>query len=101
LIEWIERKGGSVTAREVQQGHRQCRTAKDAEAALNELAKAGNGTWRPSPPGRRGQPTRRFVLSTASTVYGNALKPEENGNTVDVDSVDAPGTSPEDDWGEV
>ena len=31
-IEWIERKGGSVTAREVQQGHRRYRTADDADA---------------------------------------------------------------------
>ena len=28
LIEWIERKGGSVTTREVQQGHRQYQTAE-------------------------------------------------------------------------
>ena len=50
LIEWIERKSGSVTAREVQQGHRQYRTAQEAEAALNELAKAGCGRWEPTPP---------------------------------------------------
>jgi hypothetical protein len=50
LIEWIERKGGSVTVREVQQGHRQYRTAQEAEAALNELAKAGCGRWEPTPP---------------------------------------------------
>jgi len=68
LVEWIERKGGSVTAREVQQGHRQYRTAGDAVAALDELASAGCGDWQPTPPGQRGQPTRRFILSTVSTV---------------------------------
>jgi hypothetical protein len=99
LIEWIERKGGSVTARDVQQGNRQYRTALDAEAALEALAKDGCGNWEPTPPGRRGQPTRRFVL--ASTVYGNTLKPDENGNTVDVDSVDAPETQSDDEWGEL
>jgi len=99
LIEWIERKGGAVTARDVQQGNRQYRTAQDAEAALEELAKAGCGEWEPTPPGRRGQPTRRFVL--ASTVYGNSLKPRENRNTVDVDSVDAPETQSDDKWGEL
>ncbi|MBN2580960.1 MAG: DUF3987 domain-containing protein [Pirellulales bacterium] len=89
LIEWIERKGGAVTAREVQQGHRQYRTAEDAEAALEKLVKAGDGMWQPTPPGRRGQPTRRFVLST---VYGNALNPGENNISVNVDAGDAPET---------
>jgi hypothetical protein len=101
LIEWIERKGGSVTAREVQQGHRQYRTAKDAKSSLEELTKAGCGTWESTPPGRRGQPTRRFVLSTVSIAYGSTLKPKESGNTVDVDSADAPETQPDDDWGEL
>jgi len=101
LAEWIERKGGSVTAREVQQGHRQYRTAQDAEATLEELAKAGCGDWEPTPPGRRGQPTRRFILSTVSTVYGNTLNPEKNSNTVDVDSRDNPESQPDDDWGEL
>ena len=89
LLEWVERKGGSVTAREVQQGHRQYRTADDARAALEELAKANFGHWEPTPPGRRGQPTRRFRLAETSTVYGNTPKPGENTNSVDVDSVDA------------
>jgi hypothetical protein len=101
LIEWIERKGGSVTAREVQQGHRQYQTALEAEAVLNELVKAGWGEWQQTPPGQRGQPTRRFVLSTVSTVYGNTPAPDENSNTVDVDSVDTPETQPDDQWGEV
>ena len=74
LIDWIDRKGGSVTAREVQQGHRQYRTAQEAEVALIDLVKAGYGHWERTPPGKRGQPTRRFVLST---VYGNTQNPEE------------------------
>jgi len=101
LIEWIERKGGSVTTRDVQQGHRRYQAAQEAEAVLNELAKAGCGRWEPTPSGRRGQPTRRFVLSTVSTVYGNRLNPEKNSNTVDVDSVDAPETLPDDEWGKL
>ena len=60
LIEWIERKGGSVTAREVQQGHRRYKTAQDAEAALEELAAGGLGYWESSPTGQRGHPTRRM-----------------------------------------
>jgi len=98
VIEWIERKGGSVTAREVQEGHRQYQTAPAAESALNELVKAGHGRWKPTPTGQRGQPTRRFVLCL---VYGNTPNLTENSNTVDVDSVDTPDTQPVDQWGEV
>jgi len=88
LIEWIDRKGGSVTAREVQQGHRRYKTAQDGEVALEELASGDLGYWESSPTGQRGHPTRRFILPTVSTVYGNSAKKDENANTVDVDAVD-------------
>ncbi len=88
-----------MTAREVQQGNRQYAKAQDAEAALEKLVKAGCGDWEPTPPGRRGQPTRRFVLATA--VYGNSLNSRENRNTVDVDSVDTPETQSDGEWGEL
>jgi hypothetical protein len=94
LVEWIERKGDPVTAREVRQGCRWLKEPGAAEAALEELAKAGRGTWEPSPANQRGQPTRRFRLSTVSTVYGNSVFPGENRNTVDVDSVDDAETRP-------
>lgn len=86
LADWIGRKGGTVTAREVQQGCRWLKEPGAAETTLEELIKAGRGSWLQSPTGQRGQPTRRFKLST---VYGNAGFPEESSNTVDVDSVDA------------
>lgn len=99
LAEWIERKGGSVTAREVQQGHRQYRTAQDAEAALEELAKAGYGQWRDAPPGQKGgRPSSVFQLSTASTSTKPARTRDSEG-FVDVDSVDTPETQPDDDSG--
>jgi hypothetical protein len=88
LVEWIERKSGSVTPREVQQGCRWLKEPGAAEAALEELARGGRGAWEQSPAGQRGQPTRRFRLSTPSTVYGNSAEPLENANTVDVDAVD-------------
>ncbi len=97
LIEWIQRKGGAVTVREVQQGHRQYRTAEDAEMALNSLVKAELGTWQSSPRGRPGQPTRRLVLS--STVYVNPLHAEEDVDAVDVDNVDTPEAQSDDEWG--
>jgi hypothetical protein len=113
LVEWIERKGGSATAREVQQGCRWLKEPGVAEAALDDLEKVGWGHWEPSPRGQRGQPTRYFRLSTPSTVYGNGVSPLENSNTVDVDIVDAHETdileaangellaAPDDEWGEL
>lgn len=98
LVEWIDRKGGTVTARDVQQGNRQYGTATAAEAALDELVKANLGTWKPSPRGRRGQPTRYFVLPSVPKVYGNVISPKENTNTVDVDSLD---TLDSGEWGEL
>jgi len=92
LVEWISHKGGTVTAREVQRGCRWLREPGQAEAALEKLVKAGLGRWEQSTAGQRGQPTRRFKLSTLSTVDGNTTFHEKNRNTVDVDTVDAPDT---------
>jgi hypothetical protein len=90
LVDWIGRKGGSVTAREVQQGCRWLREPGAAEAALDELAKAGRGTWRDVPTtAKGGRPARVFGLSTPSTVYETPAKPEESDGSVDVDNVDA------------
>jgi Protein of unknown function (DUF3987) len=85
LVEWIDRKGGTVTAREVQQGCRWLKEPGAAEAALESLAESGRGCWEPTPDGQRGQPTRRFRLST-STVFEN---PTGKTNTVDVDTSGA------------
>jgi Protein of unknown function (DUF3987) len=71
LVEWIARKGGTVTAREVQQGNRRFKTADDAETSLQELVTAGIGRWELTPAGKRGQPTRRFILPSTSTVFTN------------------------------
>jgi hypothetical protein len=102
LIEWIERKGGSVTAREVQQGHRQYRSAQEAEAALVELEKAGCGCWQQAPTTPRGgRPSRVFHLHTASTVYETPSNQAEKAGCVDVDSVDTPETQDDDEWGEL
>jgi hypothetical protein len=67
LAEWIGRKGGAVTAREVQMGCRWLRGPGAAEAALEDLARAGGGFWRDTPPtARGGRPARSFVLSTST-----------------------------------
>jgi hypothetical protein len=63
LVEWVERKGGKVTARELQRGPRHLRGTGAAEAALEELVKAGLGHWKLVPTtDRGGQPTRVFHL---------------------------------------
>lgn len=96
LVAWIERRGGTATAREVQQGNRRYKTAGDAEAALDGLAKAGWGRWKTETHnGGKGRPVSRFVLldtkpSTLSTAYTNSEKPEKNTICVDVDSVNTP-----------
>jgi len=91
LVEWIDRKGGRVTAREVQQGHRRYHSARDAEAALDDVFKAGYGRWENVPTtAKGGRPSRAFRLLGASTVYETIAAPEGNDSCVDVDSVDAP-----------
>ena len=101
LVEWIENKGASVTAREVQQGHRQYCTVDEAEAALNDLLKAGEGNWRDAPSGKKGgRPSRIFDLNAAST---STQLPEtrDSEGFVDAGCVDAPETQLVDDWGEL
>lgn len=98
LVEWIERHGGVVTPRQVQQGWRRYKAdVADAERALIELAAAGKGHWLHVPPGDRGgRPTRKFRLLLPSTVYETPLNPEKNGGSVDVDTVDDGDRGPED-----
>ncbi len=91
LVEWIDNRGGSVTAREVQQGCRWLKAPGLAEAALDVLFKENRGVWNLSPEGQRGHPTRRFALSLSTVI----AIPSEIGNTVDVDSVDESETQPE------
>jgi len=63
LIELIERNGGDVSARDVMRSSRMFRAAEDAEAALEELARAGLGSWAAPEQTGRGKPKgRRFVL---------------------------------------
>jgi hypothetical protein len=95
LVEWIDRKGGPVTARDVQQGCRWLKEPGAAETALEELVKAGRGTWRsPATTAKGGRPSRVFVPSTPSTVYETATTQLEDEGSVDVDTVDVPNAQP-------
>jgi hypothetical protein len=65
LIEWIRRRGGEVTPRDVYRaGPRRLRgKIEEAERALNELAEAGFGAWWEQRPGvNGGRPSRTFRL---------------------------------------
>ena len=62
LIEWLARRGGEASAREVSQGCRFLREAGQAEVALEELVGSGEGNWI-EVAGRNGQGGRRFRLS--------------------------------------
>ena len=63
LAAWIDRHGGTTTARDLISRCRWIATSDDAEAALRRLVAAGRGEWRDRPPSERGgRPTRDFVL---------------------------------------
>jgi hypothetical protein len=64
LTEWLQHRGGSATARDVQMGCRWLREPGAAEAALEALVRAERGTWQsPTATERGGRPTRVFTLS--------------------------------------
>jgi hypothetical protein len=82
LIELVQARGGSITARELQQASRRYPTAEHADAALDELVQAGLGTWedRPASP-KGGRPTRVFHLdlSTVYETYETSQASQEDG----------------------
>lgn len=66
LVEQVERRGGSVTARELHKNARTRYPSPDAAAnALDALASAGYGGWRERTPPGGGRPTREFALHGA------------------------------------
>ena len=101
LVEWIKQKGGSVTARQLQQGPRQYRGSSEAaEVALQELVKAGYGAWHDLPTTEKGgRPGRIFRLGDGGNGYGTPLISEKNGGCVAVAGVASPETQA-DEWGE-
>lgn len=61
LIEMIQRRGGSITARELAHAARQYRKAGESDAALQLLADAGLGKWEVQP--TSGRPRNVFKLT--------------------------------------
>lgn len=67
-LAWIEKKGGRVDFREMQQGHRDLKSAKETEEELRFLADQGYGKIVSIPsPKSGGHEKLEFHLSTAST----------------------------------
>ena len=66
LLDLSRKRGGNITARELQQNSRRYRGSIElAESALNRLVRNGYGEWQNVPSGNNGgRPTRRFVLNT-------------------------------------
>ncbi|MCK6465095.1 MAG: DUF3987 domain-containing protein [Phycisphaerae bacterium] len=116
LTEWITRKGGAVTPRDLTRNLRAYPTANEAEAALEGMVKAGLGTWEHAGHGGGvGRPTRRFILTggradetppetPADGAGADEIpeNPKENRNCVGVGSVGAPESARSvGAWGEV
>ena len=64
MVEWIERRGGRTTVRELMRSSRAYPTSEMAEQALNGLVQARLGRWEDTTPtAQGGRPTRRFILA--------------------------------------
>ena len=102
LAEWIERRGGVVTVRDVTHGVRAYRNDPDtAEHALSELVEAGIGRWEADDHGPRGgRPTRRFRLVSAVTVTETKGNTEADAGSGDGDAGDTT-TDADDGWAEL
>ena len=102
LAEWIERRGGVVTVRDVTHGIRAYRNDPDtAEHALSELVEAGIGRWEADDHGPRGgRPARRFRLVSAVTVTETKGNTEADAGSGDGDAGDTT-TDADDGWAEL
>ena len=88
LVELIQRKGGSVTPRQVMRTSRMFRTTDGAEEALDELASAGIGRWECVPTtANGGRPTRQLRLVDAVDVDKTPTNPEEQVGCVNVNAT--------------
>jgi hypothetical protein len=76
LVEWIERRGGIVTPRDLQRNLQRFRGLSEiAESALDKLVKAKRGEWRLITE-TGGGPRREFILAPTRQESENKLKNE-------------------------
>jgi hypothetical protein len=88
LHELVQRKGGTLTPRELMRSSRRYNTADAAEAALGMLAQARLGHWHDDDHGGGpGHPAHRFVLFDARAVDTNSADASGNGHCVNVNGV--------------
>jgi hypothetical protein len=79
LIEWIQRRGGGVTARDLQRNIRRYSDGDSAERALAGLVQAGLGTWTEHPPSPDGgRPTQVFSLTARRRADETPATPQDN-----------------------
>lgn len=106
LVEWIDRKGGTATVRDLTRGPREYRGDPERAAkALGELVAAGVGRWEVDDhAGGRGRPADRFRLLSRRGDTGdgdvNSGNAGDRGISVTVATVAKP-TDPGDGWGEL
>ena len=77
LVEWIQRQGGAVTPRDIQQNLQRFKSdVSAAETALDELVEAGYGRWEhPTPSAKGGRPSKIFRLNPSPTPTKPSTKP--------------------------
>lgn len=92
VVEFIQRHGGTVTARDLMRSSRKYSTADQAEAVLQDLVSAGLGSFDVSQPEHGpGRPARRFTLVDTVDVDTNSGNPRETP----IVSTSAVSTGPE------
>jgi len=101
LVEWIERKGGSVTVRDLTHGVRAYRGDPDkAERDLTALVEAGIGRWEANALGPKGgRPAQRFRLVSTVTVTETPANTGKEVGSGDGDTGDTPANTDNDGWG--
>jgi hypothetical protein len=87
LIEFIERRCGTVYERDVMQSFARLKNDKPGtERELSAVVKAGIGKWEPvDHGGGPGRPARKFRLLRRSTSTQFGISRGKTGNSVDVD----------------
>ncbi len=91
LAEWVKRKAGRATPRDLQRSSRKYATTDAAEAALDALVTAGIGLWEElAPPKSGGWGGRVFVLGPTPSADGR------HSPTHDAEADPEPGVPPAD-----
>lgn len=95
LVEFIQKRGGSVSVRDVYTYHRPLRNDKaQAEYMIAVLVKQRRGEWLEPKPSSRGQPARKFLLLQASASAVLTVSRGETSNSADADTLNSQKITP-------